>query len=321
MPQGTQELTDSLSPAMASALGDATGADPADFTDGVDVPQDAELEVTQEDVADGEVEEATSEYAPELLSAAGLSEEEAAATFGSPTALAAAVRMMDQRFLQAGQQLAAQHQTAPPRQPAPQAVTPPEEFDPFEFPEPSDGQEWDDDTRALVTALHKHHQAELKKRDAALAMVMQDRMEAQRQAYINQFDGFVNSLGDDYAAVLGKGTFQEIKPGSVFMQNRAHLDSVAAQYAAGRRAHGQPELPTNELLARSLLLAFPEAGAGAVRRQALDQVSQRQRMVTARPSQRRASKLTAEERAIRHAEEFMRARGMAVPTDNFDYEV
>jgi hypothetical protein len=319
--------TDSISPALAESLGEVLGVDPDDYTDGVDSPQD-------EPVAEapaGEVE-AESAFSSELLNAAGLTEEEATASFGTPEALTSAVRMLDQRYLQAGQQLAApvapqpvQFQTQQPQQQT-QQVTPPEEWEPFELPPPSDAEDWDADTKALVNALDQRHRSELAKRDAllqqqqqAMQLVLQDRMESQRKAYVDQFDGFVNELGDEYQSFLGKGTYRDMNPNSVFMRNRAHLDNTAAQYAAGRRAHGQPELSTKELLSRSLSLAFPSAGADVVRREVLDQVGQRQKLLTVRPTQRRSSKMTPEDRAVQNANNFLQSKGMPVVHDDFDY--
>ena len=300
------------------------GDDPVDFVDETEqgAEQLADDEEETPDVPDADEEDAEEGgeeelFSPELLSAAGLTAEEAEASFGTPEALESAVRMMDRRFYQAGQ-LAGQQGFAGQAAPAPPvAAAQPTEDDSFEFPKTSDGQEWDDDTKLLFKAFSKKYEAELEKRDAALAALWQEKQDQSLRQYVQEFDGFVNGLGDEYKAFLGNGT-RETLPG-IAKQNRIHLDSVAATYAAGRRAHGQPDLTLHELLARSLPIAFPEVQAKAAKREVLSQVEQRQRMQTQRPSHRRTSKLTGDERAIRNANAFLAKRGVDVPRENFDY--
>jgi hypothetical protein len=299
-----------------------------------DPPEADEAPELLEPAATADDEAAESAFPEYLLEAAGITAGEAESQFGTPEALGAAVRMLDSRFLQAGALLVGQ-QGAPPLQPPTplQQVQPPQQVtiegdDDFELPPMSGDEVWDDDTKALVQALNKKYKSELSKRDEQLlqhqqtlqSLLQEKHMDAQ-QRYVDEFDEFVNELGREYKALLGEGSGYELKRESIAMQNRVHLDSIAAQYAAGRRAHGQPDLPLKSLFSRSLKLAFPDADTQATRREVVDQVGARQRMVTQRPSQRRTSKMTGEEKAIAHANELMRARGMPVPEDDFDYSI
>ena len=93
--------------------------------------------------------------------------------------------------------------------------------------------------------------------------------------------------------------------------------------AVGRTAQGQPELGRKETLSRALRIAFPNEQDKSVRNEAKEeiqgQVRQRQNMMTARPTQRRSSPVTGEEKAMETVENFFKSRGISIQEDDFDY--
>lgn len=268
------------------------------------------------------------EYSPELLRAAGITPEQAASQFGNPEALEAAVQEMDRRFIQ--QQQPQQFQQPPQswqppvqQQPQTQAQRPaqaPAQENEFQMPELAEG-EWDQDTINLVNALNAHHQAQLQalqQQQAQLAQVMLARHQAEQQQaqerqareYIDAFDDYVTGLGEDWSGTFGKGRFGEVDPQSIYMHNRRALDQAVQQLAAGIQATGQPLPPREEIFARALRVTFPQQQKQAVVNEVTQKVAGRRRQFTNRPTQRRNSPLSREEKAARTAERIFSERGL-----------
>ena len=297
------------------------GGDDDDDAAGVAVPAD-----DGDDEDSGGAEASAPEFTIDLLNAAGLSETEARAQFKTPEALEEQVRSMDARFVQAGQSF----QFASPAsavQPPAATVQPTQPTDTNVSPDEFD-EDWDEDTRRVAVELTKRFQKQLSERDKALqqhaevlAQVMQQTQAGQQQQYVQEFDGFVKELGDDWKPIFGSGDGYSLPVNSLAMQNRVHLDRVAAQLAAGRRAYNQPELSQKELLSRAVRVAFPEVQKQTVRREVTADVVKRQRLVTERPTHRRSKQMTGEERAIHAAETFFKKNRHVIDQEVEDLEV
>lgn len=304
--QQTQQAEDSVPAEDAAASGDDAGDEPA--------------------------------FDQDLLDAAGITAEQAQSQFGTPEALENAVRLIDQRFFAVGQaalqqqQQPVQTQQPQPTQPQrPDAQPAPPQIPTFELPKPEGAEDWDPDTKALVEAQNKfYHQqfdrlrqemgVKLGEQAQAVQAMLQERQQVLEHQYVQEFDGFCNDLGDSWKGLLGEGSGYEMPKESLQFQNRAHLDQVAAQLAAGRQAQGQPELPRDVLWKRALNLAFPNQQESAIRQEVTDQVVRRQRLQTNRPSTRKSEPVRPEDKAAATAEEFFKKRGFSVQEDDFDYE-
>jgi hypothetical protein len=315
----TSHADDETEPAEELPAGDATDS-------GDDGGQDAPAEP---------------QFDPALLADFNLTPEQAKAQFGTPEALANAGRLLDQRVLnQFQQQYAtpnAQQQPGLPPAPAPgthveipleQQQTPnPATAAEFKMPETLDGEEWDEDVKRLVEHLNKGFNqqlaaqaAELNKQRQVTEAFLQQQQQQAEQAYVQGVDNFVNNLGDEWTAVLGKGSGYELGAQSPFVTARAQLDAIAQQLSNGRQVQGLPQLTQEQLLAKALPLAFPNIQQQVVRQEVEEEVGKRQRMMTQRPTGRtRKPAVSGEKAAAGKAEQSYAERGMApLPFDDFD---
>ena len=245
----------------------------------------------------GQPESTEPEFDAALLADFNLTAEQAKAQFGTPQALENAGRLLDQRVLQNFQQVTQRPQQQPSDQQQPQtpAQTPnPEQVAEFEMPEPSDGEAWDEDVTRLVQSLNQHHakqqqalQAELQKQRQVTEAMLAERQEIETRRYVEELDGFVNNLGDEWTAVLGKGSGYELGPQSPFVTARAQLDTIAQQLSHGRQVQGLPPLSRVDILKKALPLAFPNIQQQVVRQEVEDEIGKRDRMKTNRPTGRR----------------------------------
>lgn len=275
-------------------------------------------------------EEEEDGFAPELLAAAGLDEETATAQFGTPEALQAAVRMLDTQAVLEGRR-AAQPAPQPQPQPLPQEYQTPQapavqpqgsdEYG-FQLPPTASGEDWDDDTKTLVTALNAQTQKLLSARDAQIqqqqqAMQQYQAQQQQRnqQQYIEQFDGIVNELPEEWAPLLGQGRIFELSPQSMPFQNRVHLERTMTALQDGHARAGRAAMPFDELMVRALPVAFPDHHKAAVTHQVVEAVQQQQNKMSARPGRRKESQMTPQQRAVRSAESWYQQNNMSAVQD------
>lgn len=285
----------------------------------------------------GQPETAEPEFDAALLADFNLTAEQAKAQFGTPEALANAGRLLDQRVLQNFQQVAQNPNQVLPKQPNGEVIIPqertqttnPEQAAEFEMPEPSDGEAWDEDVTRLVQSLNEHHakqqkqlQAELEKQRQVTEAILAERQEIETRRYVDELDGFVNALGDEWTAVLGKGSGYDLGPQSPFVTARAQLDAIAQQLSHGRQVQGLPQLSRVDLLKKALPLAFPNIQQQVVRHEVEDELGKRERMKTNRPTGRRQRERRSPESAAGdRAEQWYAERGMApLPYDDVDIE-
>lgn len=294
-------------------------------------------EVPVGDVVEPEAkgEDQEPEFDPALIAAAGLaSVEEAKVQFGTPNALANAVRMLDERAVRAAEDALRFHVMTQGRQHVPAPVVRQDQMnlpDPaaeFQMPPPPAGEEWDDATIALFKGLHDQFNAKLKaqRHEIEATKIFQQQLADERRShelrrYVEEFDSFVNNLGDDWKPLLGEGTGFELPKQSLALKNRVHLDTVAKQLQFGRQQQNLPELGQNELLSRALRVAFPQRQEQVVRRQVEEEVSARSKMITARPTSKAGNKVQGVGSAVSHAEGWYAKRGMApLPLDEYEYD-
>jgi len=319
-PPAAQE-DDSEPPIADDVVQDQADGGGDDDTDASAVP----AEGGDDDEGDGSAA-AEPEFPIDLLNAAGLTASEAKEQFLTPEALETQVRSMDARFVQAGQTYQYTPPAVIPAAPERQAETGSKEK--TGFLEDDFGKDWDEDTRQVAMEISKRFQQQLAERDKALQqhaealslMARQTQVE-QQQRYVQEFDGFVSELGDTWKPILGSGDGYSLPVNSLALQNRVHLDRIASQMEAGRRAYNQPDLGRKDLLSRALRVAFPEAQKQAVRREVIADAAKRQRLVTERPTHRRSKQMTGEERAIHAAENFFKKNRATIDQDSEDLEV
>lgn len=285
----------------------------------------------------GQPETTTPEFDAALLADFNLTPEQAKAQFGTPEALANAGRLLDQRVLHSFQQATQQPRNTQPLPPQPrgevvipqeqQQTNQPAEADEFKMPEPSDGEAWDEDVTRLVQSLNEHHAKQLKAVNDQLSQqrqfaeeVLRERQAQENARYVQEVDEFANGLGDEWTAVLGKGSGYELGAQSPFVTARAQLDAIAQQLANGRQLQQLPPLTHKQLLEKALPLAFPNIQQQAVRQEVEDEIGKRDRMKTNRPTGRRnKERRTPGAAAADHAERWYAERGMApLPFDDFD---
>lgn len=211
-------------------------------------------DATQSGDEPGQEEQAEPEFDAALLASIGMEESQAKAQFGTPEALKNAVRLVDQNAMQIAwqqeqQQLPPeQHQQVDEQGQEQQTNIPgPRSPDEFQLPEPSDGEEWDDDVYSIVEALNSHWSAKLDAVQQELDTQRQHTesfLESQQQEaaiqYVEAFEARVNALGDEWTELLGKGDGREMPIDSPHVQNRLHLDSVTKLIAKGHAAQGRP---------------------------------------------------------------------------------
>lgn len=276
------------------------------------------------------------EFDPILLKAAGLATaDEAKTQFGSPKALENAVRLLDAKAVTVAQDVIRQqqaHEEAERRvaKEVEQRETAAHETPKFEMPKPPEGEEWDEATVALVQGLQSQFSQQFEEQRQLLAQqqtviqqVVQEKQQADLRRYVDEFDGFVNELDSKtWAPVLGKGSGFGLKRDSQELKNRAQLDMVASQLAFGRQQQKLEELPRRELLSRALRVAFPEKQEQALRKEVEQEVMQRQKLITNRPTAKVSAPVkSGASAAASRAEAWYAQRGMAsLPADEFEYD-
>lgn len=136
--------------------------------------------------------------------------------------------------------------------------------------------------------------------------------EQQRQieAFTSTFDGFIDNLGDSWDDVFGKKAGDPDKA-------RADLMNEVSVLAAGYEATGR-EMPTaDDLINRALRSLHGDRFQNLARKELNGKLKQRARQGIARPSNRKATDMTPEDRAARAVAEKMAEKGF---TEDGAYE-
>jgi hypothetical protein len=316
--QGSDWAEDPQTAAMsAMQLSDTPAQDTPSYqeepTDAVqEEAQPVSTEPTEEPVQDAPAQvQAEDEFNPVLLAAAGLTADEAKAQFKSPEALSNAVRLLDSRYIQAGTNYGVPGTGEPG---STDQQTPVDED--YQLPKPTESEDWTEDVKSLINSLQDHQKKQLSRRDQELQKqreqlesLMLQQSERERFAYVERLDAFVNSLGDEWTPILGKGSGFQLPTNGLAIQNRIHLDIIAGKLADGLSKHGRPELQPQDLYVRALHAAFPDQVVQTVRHDVTRQLESRQRQFTAKPTQKQGRGLSGVDQAIAHADDWYRTKG------------
>lgn len=263
---------------------------------------------------EGEPRQGESEFDDLLLEAAGIDAESAQRDFGTADALQAAVRMLDTRFVTQGRTAQAQTELAPPAA----DIIPDITDDQWALPSPTESEEWGTDTLNLVDVMNKRTDSLLAQRDAKITeqqthleqfVISQQKENSRRD--LEEFDTMINSLPNEWTPLLGKGTAYELNPESMAFNNRMHLEQTMNALQEGNRQAGRNPIQSDELMIRSLAVAFPEASRLAVRNEVVQEVNDRSRLMTSRPTQRRTTALSPVQQAGQSAEDWYRKHNIS----------
>jgi hypothetical protein len=277
------------------------------------------------------------EWPEELLHVAGIDAATAAASYSSPQELAALVHQHDANLIQSAQWQQPQPIAPPVAPPIAPPVAPPVAPPQQELPPTLDQEidldkiipeDWNDDSRDVLHQFGAQFKNALAARDKTIA-AQQQAIQAQEQAvaaanhrsYVNEFDEFVEGLGDEYAGQFGRGSFEALSaasPNSMAVQNRIMLDNMANGLARALQTRGQTVPSSDELRIRALYAMFPQKQAQATERRVSQEVEQRQRQLTARPQGSPGKRLTGEARAIARLENLYDKSGWNVDDEIVD---
>jgi hypothetical protein len=266
--------------------------------------------IVEPGVDEGDVDQPIDEYPEELLRAAGLTPEQAERDFDSVEDIQDAVRMLDYRSVQAGRDAI----SSQPQQPEQKDIV--VEEDDWSLPETENG--WDDDTKAVVSSLTDRFKGMLAKRDEQIkaqneflqGYVAEQQKTSARQE-LAEFDDLVNALPDEYSPYLGRGYAYDFHPQSLQFQNRLHLEQTMDALQEGNRISGRSPIPRDELMMRSLSVAFPEIMKQQIREEVVEQVGNRRQMMTRRPTHRHPQALSPVAQAGKTAQEWYDKHNMS----------
>lgn len=296
-------------------VGDIPGEGPPQYSD----PTSGNTPVVEPGNDEGDVDQ-DNDIPEELLRAAGLTEAKAREEFDSVEDLKDAVLMLDRRAVTRGKELLARQ----PQQPNVEDIVVGDE-DTWTPPEPENG--WDDNERQLVTSMTDYFKSQLAKRDEQLKAQqdsMQQFFQEQRQneqmRSLREFDEMVQALPDEYQLLFGRGYMADLDPHSMQFDNRAELENTMIALQEGNRLRGRAEIPQDELMIRALGVAFPDVHRQTIRREVVEEVDGRQRMMTARPSHRHAEPFSPEVKAGLTAQEWYDQHNMSNDDlDNYSF--
>jgi hypothetical protein len=281
---------------------------------------DGDTETGYEDDAgdseDGEAEEGDEEFPELLLTSMGMDESEAKESFGTPQAMADQLRRFDTNMINQVRREAPaiEHTAAEEKQE--------EQFD-IESIIPED---WDDSVKDTFRKMSEVFDKKMEARDQRIA-AQEEALQKQRQReeavsnqrYVDEFDEFIDNLGDDWKGAFGTGKTQNLNEKTVAYQNRVLLEETSGQLSVALARQGLPVPSSTELRIRALHSMFPQENRHQIERKTVEKVEQRQRQFTHRPTGRRSKSITGELRAIKRAEDLFEKRGM--PVDRFEEEI
>lgn len=290
---------------------------------------------------------ADTEWPEELLAAEGFTRQKAMSVFGTPERFEQAVMLRDrqvvenarlamlqqqraQQLQQQAAQLAYQQQLGRQGPPQQSPVTQPSGGVKFEMPKPKIGgdEKWDEDVTELASALAKHAEtvADMKVQavmqqlgtlQQLMGHLAQDRLRSAQQSYVESFESRISGLGDEFKDLFGTGSGRALKQDSPELANRIRLDTVIGAIQNARQRQGLAPLSEDDAFRRALIVEFPDRFEQTLRAKVAGQVANRQRQMTARPTSRKTTGMTPEERASAFADNWAqqnRASG-ALPMD------
>jgi len=300
---GDDEIMDGFAEILVEETESPVPPPPEDITTTdttpVEEPQSVEEPKEPEDTtAPGE--DVAEEFPGELLAEAGLTLEEAKKQFRSAESLEDAIKWQTANLANAGrrsipQQAESATPQQPPQQPAQQpAQQPVQQDEPFEVPKDQHGNPlFDDETNAALEQLDKRWRqstGQLKQQLDVQQRILMDRLQQEQleaqTRYVDEFDRVVNSWGDDWSEVFGKGSRDEVMSNAQAMESRRRLNTEASIIARGAQQMGLPVPSTEQLLLRARRQAFAEQQEKLATSGTQQALRNRQKMVTSRPTHR-----------------------------------
>jgi len=160
-----------------------------------------------------------------------------------------------------------------------------------------------------MEALNAHHNQRFKRLEQAFVGQVEREEYSRQQQEVNNFDGWVGSLPDEYKETFGTGPITALEPTSMEVLKRQELYETCEALTSGFARMGRPIPPPPVIRERALRVVSGSDQRQQGRREGANQVSRMQRQLSNRPTARVSSGGSSEERAIKHAEEWKHARG------------
>jgi len=251
----------------------------------------------------------------------GLTEDQAKALEGKGE-LGTVLDLMDKRFLAAGREALTATETPgakadekagqaakPAEETGKAAETPPEGPLTVKLTAEDYGQELVDEMSGVVAQLNQQFN-ELREMKQQLQMVSTSFQSQEEAAFAERMDGYFNSLGEEYVAIVGKGKLAEMAAESKEAKARKEVNDTMFALAAGYQRLGQPIPSEKVLLERAARMVFGGHTQELARRQVAEQARNARGQFVAKPTHRDGKPLDPMSRAVKFAEDFYKKKGL-----------
>ncbi len=238
-----------------------------------------------------------------------------ARSYGSPAELKRAVATLAQQRGDAGQK-----QTTG----ADAVAKPQAEALKFEFPELSNNDDFEHDPRLVkyvdtLKSAYEHNQTVMQQQHEMLQGIFSHLERQSMDAAIERFDQSIESLGDEYADLLGKGRTSGLSMDSPTYAKRQELwDEVNFRREVFHK-RGLPPPSDGALFAHAVKVVFADKHAELARKALDAKVSKRKSQAVSRPTHRKSAQLSGVERAAARVEAFKKKHGIGEEADD-DFE-
>jgi hypothetical protein len=195
-----------------------------------------------------------------------------------------------------------------------------------------DPTQYDEDTLKLFNGLNDHYDALVRKQHSTIQQNESKvaALEAQLQAITGrfaaedaarvteQFDTFLNGLGEEYQDLFGKGTARDLRPDAPEFTNRQKLFQEMETLRWVDEVAKRKPMSVSQLAQRALLMLHGDRLKTTARKEVLKKVSQQRNTAVERPSQRTTRHKTGVEAAIARIKAFEKAHP---EVDDLDGEI
>ncbi len=181
------------------------------------------------------------------------------------------------------------------------------------------GVDVDPEISKAFDGLHKHYQSKDKQYqskitqlESAIGHILGQEKQRTQAQYEDQFETSLQSLGEDFHELLGKGRAAEIGNNSEAMQNRVKIYREVAALSAGYQQTGQTVPSLGELVKRATHALFSDNINEFARKRIDKSLEKREKQFTVRPTHRDTKdSLTDREKAIAKIKSMMKDKGIA----------
>ena len=290
--------------------GDVIPSGQADTKDGEDTPvkgaEDDARTTGKEKTAD------TPTFSDELLARAekaGLTKDELA-DFGTPDAAQKALSLFEKKSTATGTQTTETGKEA-------QTGTQTDKSGFEKFKVELDPDVYDPEIITTINGINEHYSKQFEAMQGQLVQAQGALNRQQALQFEQQFDGYIDGLGDGYKDVLGEGRGAEMDKTSETFKNRVKLLDEMETIAAGCSRTGKQVPPYNELFDKALASVFKDKQKEIVRKEISSKLGKRQ--IIARPSQRRGGNVDPESAARSYVKQFLEERDTSEPSNAMDF--